>query len=155
MPFDMRRRDFLRLAGSGALGGANLLASSRAFSADLVPVGVIIPGSTSDRGWMQSGYTGMLKAEKDLADKIKITSITDVSMADMEQALTSLAMSNSLVVGAGGQCEAAGYKIAKRFPNVKFSIIGGGGQASHSPTTWLLTEGRHKLLTWQASLPQC
>ena len=68
----MRRRDFLRLAGSGALGGANLLASSRAFAADLVPVGVIIPGSTSDRGWMQSGYTGMLKAEKDLADKIKI-----------------------------------------------------------------------------------
>jgi basic membrane protein A and related proteins len=149
MPFNMHRRDFLRLAGSGALG-ANLLASSRAFAADLVPVGVIIPGSTSDRGWMQSGYTGMLKAEKDLADKIKITSITDVSMADMEQALTSLAMSNRLVVGAGGQCEAAGYKIAKRFPNVKFSIIGGGGQAPQP--NYVVTDGRQAQIAYVAGV---
>jgi basic membrane protein A len=150
MPFDMRRRDFLHLAGSGALGGAHLLASSRAFAADLIPVGVIIPGSTSDRGWMQSGYTGMLKVEKDLADKIKITSITDVSMADMEQALTSLAMSNSLVVGAGGQCEAAGYKIAKRFPNVKFSIIGGGGQAPQ--LNYVVTDGRQAQIAYVAGV---
>lgn len=115
MPFDMRRRDFLHLAGSGALGGAHLLASSRAFAADLIPVGVIIPGSTSDRGWMQSGYTGMLKVEKDLADKIKITSITDVSMADMEQALTSLAMSNSLVVGAAANAKRPGTRSRSAF----------------------------------------
>ena len=115
MRFDMRRREFLRLAGSAAIGGASLLARSRAFAADPVPIGVIIPGSTSDRGWMQSGYTGMLKAEKDLADKIKITSITDVSMADMEQALTSLAMSNVLVVGAGANAKRPGTRLRSAF----------------------------------------
>ena len=125
------------------------MASSGAFSADLVPVGVIIPGSTTDRGWMQSGYTGMLQAEKDLADKIKVTSITDVSMADMEQALTSLAMANKVVAGAGGQCEPAGYKIAKRFPNVKFSIIGGGGQAQPN---YVVTDGRQAQIAYVAGV---
>jgi basic membrane protein A and related proteins len=150
MPDDMRRRDFLRATGAAALVGSGVVANSRAFAADLVPVGVIIPGSTTDRGWMQSGYTGMLQAEKDLADKIKVTSITDVSMADMEQALTSLAMGNKIVVGAGGQCESAGYKIAKRFPNVKFSIIGGGGQAPQP--NYLVTDGRQAQIAYVAGV---
>lgn len=150
MPDDMRRRDFLRATGAAALVGSGVVANSRAFAADLVPVGVIIPGSTTDRGWMQSGYTGMLQAEKDLADKIKVTSITDVSMADMEQALTSLAMGNKIVVGAGGQCESAGYKIAKRFPNVKFSIIGGGGQAPQP--NYVVTDGRQAQIAYVAGV---
>jgi basic membrane protein A len=128
MQYETRRRDFLRLAGLTAVGSLSPLLSRSAYAADPVPIGVIIPGSTSDRGWMEGGYKGMLSTERELGDKIKITSITDVSMADMEQALTALASSNVLVVGAGGQCEAAGYKVAKRFPSVKFSIIGGGGQ---------------------------
>ena len=150
MPNDIRRRDFLRAAGTMALVGSGVVANSGAFAADLVPVGVIIPGSTTDRGWMQSGYTGMLQAEKDLADKIKVTSITDVSMADMEQALTSLAMGNKIVVGAGGQCESAGYKIAKRFPNVKFSIIGGGGQAPQP--NYVVTDGRQAQIAYVAGV---
>lgn len=132
------------------MGALDLGTASRAFAAGPVPVGVIIPGSTSDRGWMQSGYAGMRTAEADLADKIKITSITDVAMADMEQALTSLAMSNRIVIGAGGQCETAGYKIAKRFPNVKFSIIGGGGQKPIP--NYVVTDGRQAQIAYVAGV---
>jgi len=150
MQYETRRRDFLRLAGLTAVGSLSPLLNRSAYAADPVPIGVIIPGSTSDRGWMEGGYKGMLSTEKELGDKIKITSITDVSMADMEQALTALASSNALVVGAGGQCEAAGYKVAKRFPNVKFSIIGGGGQPPIP--NYVVTDGRQAQIAYVAGV---
>src|SRR5437588_6060412 len=43
----------------------------------------------------------------------------------MDQALTNLASKNELVIGVGGQTQASVYKIAKRFPKVHFSIVGG------------------------------
>jgi basic membrane protein A len=113
----------------GSAVGLDKIFGGTAFADGPVPIGVVIPGSITDRGWMESGYNGMRAAQSELGDKIKITSIENVSMADMEQALTTLAANNSLIVGAGGQCESAGYAVAKRFPNVKFSIVGGGGQA--------------------------
>jgi basic membrane protein A and related proteins len=46
-------------------------------------------------------------------------------MPTWTKALTNLASKNDLVIGVGGQTQAAVYKIAKRFPKVKFSIVGG------------------------------
>ena len=51
--------------------------------------------------------------------------IENINYADMDQALTNLASKNDLVIGVGGQTQASVYKIAKRFPKVKFSIVGG------------------------------
>ena len=51
--------------------------------------------------------------------------IENINYADMDQALTNLATNNDLVIGVGGQTQASVYKIAKRFPKVKFSIVGG------------------------------
>ena len=45
--------------------------------------------------------------------------IENISNADMEQALTTLAQKNKLVIGVGGQTQAALMKVAKRFPKVK------------------------------------
>src|SRR6202453_2559301 len=88
-------------------------------------VGILIPGSKSDKGWMESGYDGLVAAEKKYGDKIKVQMIENINYADMDQALTNLASKNELVIGVGGQTQAAVYKIAKRFPNVHFSIVGG------------------------------
>lgn len=96
-----------------------------AFAADPIKVGILIPGSKSDKGWMESGYDGLLASEKKYGDKIKVQMIENINYADMEQALTNLAGSNALVIGVGGQTQAAVYKIAKRFPRTKFSIVGG------------------------------
>jgi basic membrane protein A and related proteins len=96
-----------------------------AFAADLIKVGILIPGSKSDKGWMESGYDGLVASEKNYGDKIKVQMIENINYADMEQALTNLASGNQLVIGVGGQTQAAVYKIAKRFPRTKFSIVGG------------------------------
>src|ERR1700723_2585315 len=88
-------------------------------------VGILIPGSKSDKGWMESGYDGLVASEKKYGDKIKVQMIENINYADMEQALTNLATNNALVIGVGGQTQAAVYKIAKGFPRTKFSVVGG------------------------------
>ncbi|MES2187782.1 MAG: BMP family protein [Pseudomonadota bacterium] len=102
-----------------------LFAPLAALAADPVRVGILIPGSKSDKGWMESGYDGLAAAQKQYGDKVKVQMIENINYADMEQALTNLASKNQLVIGVGGQTQAAVLKIAKRFPNTKFSIVGG------------------------------
>ena len=114
----------IRLAAS-ALAVAALVCSPAARAADPLKVGVLIPGSKSDKGWMESGYDGLVAAEKAQAGKIKVQMIENINNADMEQALTNLASKNAFVIGIGGQTQAAVMKVAKRFPKTKFSIIGG------------------------------
>jgi basic membrane protein A and related proteins len=96
-----------------------------AHAADALKVGILIPGSKSDKGWMESSYDGLMASEKKYGDKIKVQMIENINYADMDQALTNLATKNDLVIGVGGQTQAAVYKIAKRFPKVHFSIVGG------------------------------
>src|SRR5580692_920975 len=96
-----------------------------AHAADALKVGILIPGSKSDKGWMESSYDGLMASEKKYGDKIKVQMIENINYADMDQALTSLAGKNELVIGVGGQTQASVYKIAKRFPKIHFSIVGG------------------------------
>ncbi len=115
---------FRRILGAAAVAVA-LALPHHAFAADPIKVGILIPGSKSDKGWMESGYDGLAAAQKKYGDKIKVQMIENINYADMEQALTNLATNNALVIGVGGQTQAAVYKIAKRFPRTKFSIVGG------------------------------
>jgi basic membrane protein A len=99
-------------------------------AADPLKVGVLLPGSKTDKGWMESGYDGLTAVQKELGPKIKVQMIENISNADMEQALTTLAQKNQLVIGIGGQTQAALMKVAKKFPKVNFSIIGGNRDES-------------------------
>src|SRR3546814_2629846 len=83
------RRGFLMGSAAGAaglvmLGG--LAAPARAAGGPLT-VGVLIPGSKSDKGWMESGYEGLMAAEKTVGAKIKVKYIENVKFGDMEQVL--------------------------------------------------------------------
>src|SRR5271154_7052286 len=115
---------FPRILGAMAVTAA-LTLSHHAFAADPIKVGILIPGSKSDKGWMESGYDGLAASQKKFGDKIKVQMIENINYADMDQALTNLASNNDLVIGVGGQTQASVYKVAKRFPKVKFSIVGG------------------------------
>src|SRR5258708_12571249 len=115
---------FRMMLGTLAVAAAVAL-PVHAIAADPIKVGILIPGSKSDKGWMESGYDGLMAAEKKNGDKIKVQMIENINYADMEQALTNLATGNALVIGVGGQTQAAVYKIARRFPRTKFSIVGG------------------------------
>lgn len=106
------------------LAGTLALAATTA-SADPLKVGILIPGSKSDKGWMESSYDGLKAAQKKYGDKIQVQMIENINYADMDQALTNLAGKNELVIGVGGQTQASVYKIAKRFPKIRFSIVGG------------------------------
>lgn len=123
----INRRQFMRRLGAGAFAAASIamLNASPALAADAAKVGILIPGSKSDKGWMESGYDGLVAAQKKYGDKIEVQMIENINYADMEQALTQLASANDLVIGVGGQTQAAVYKIARRMPDTKFSIVGG------------------------------
>src|SRR6266571_7808737 len=105
-----------RLVLQAALLTGALALSTNAAYADPLKVGILIPGSKSDKGWMESSYDGLAAAQKKYGDKIKVQMIENINYADMEQALTNLATNNALVIGVGGQTQAAVYKVAKRFP---------------------------------------
>jgi len=109
----------------GAVAFAGALSPLSSYAADPLRVGILIPGSKSDKGWMESGYDGLVAAQKAQGDKVKVQMIENINYADMEQALTNLASKNQLVIGVGGQTQAAVLKIAKRFPKTRFSIVGG------------------------------
>ncbi len=119
------RRGFL----TGTAGAAGLVMlgglGAPARAAGPLTVGVLIPGSKSDKGWMESGYDGLKAAEKKLGAKITVKYIENVKFGDMEQVLVTLAGKNELVIGVGGQTQASVFKVAPRFPKVKFAIIGG------------------------------
>ena len=102
-PFMARRG----LVVTVALLALQLAALPAAQAADPLTVGVLLPGSKSDKGWMESGYDGLMAAQKEHGAKIKMQMIENISNADMEQALTTLASKNQLVIGIGGQTQAA------------------------------------------------
>jgi basic membrane protein A len=120
----LSRRSILRIA-SAATAFTFALLPPIVCAAETLNVGILIPGSKSDKGWMESGYDGLVASQKKYGDKIKVQMIENINYADMDQALTNLATHNDLVIGVGGQTQASVYKIAKRFPKVKFSIVGG------------------------------
>ena len=125
---DSPRRRAGLICGLAAAAPLVLLAGSAA-AADPLTVGVLLPGSRSDKGWMESAYDGLMAAQKKHGDKIKVQLIENVSNADWEQAFTALAQKNQLVIGAAGQVQTVEMKVAKRFPKVKFSLIGGNKTA--------------------------
>ncbi len=121
----LSRRLLLKAASAVTALPLSAVLPHLAQAAGPIKVGILIPGSKSDKGWMESGYDGLVASEKKYGDKIKVQMIENINYADMDQALSNLASKNDLVIGVGGQTQASVYKIAKRFPNVKFSIVGG------------------------------
>jgi basic membrane protein A len=108
--------------------GSSSSGSSQASSGDSgkqVKVGVLIPGFPKDGGFMESAAAGVERAKSSLGGKVKIQSITQVSSADMQQALTQLATSSDLVVSIGGQTDEALRQVVKSFPGKKFVEVGG------------------------------
>jgi basic membrane protein A and related proteins len=110
-------------SGSGSSGGSSQPAGGG--GGKQLKVGVLIPGFPKDGGFMESAAAGVDRAKAQLGDRVKIQSITQVSSADMQQALTQLATSSDLVVSIGGQTDEALRQVVKSFPDKKFVEVGG------------------------------
>lgn len=123
-----------------ALAAAGLLALSACGSSDdgsgsgdALSVGVFLPGSINDTGFMQSGYQGFQRIQERYGDRVDASYVEQVAAADYQQALQRFASQNDLVISVGGQTDADVRKIAPQFPDVKFVEIGGPSDAEPMP----------------------
>ncbi|WP_418274921.1 BMP family ABC transporter substrate-binding protein [Isoptericola jiangsuensis] len=131
-----------RYAALGLLLAGSLVALTACASADAetgentvadggeaLAVGVFLPGSTSDTGFMESAYLGYQRLEEDLGDEVDLSFVEEVAAADYEQTLVRFASTSDLVISVGGQTDADLRKVAPQFPDVKFVEIGGPSDA--------------------------
>ncbi len=96
-------------------------------------VGVFLPGSINDTGFMQSGYEGFQRVQAKYGSRVDASHVEQVAAADYQQALQRFASSNDLVISVGGQTDADVRKVAPQFPDVKFVEIGGPSDAVPLP----------------------
>lgn len=116
-------------AGALALGVTGCGSSGSAADDGTLSVGVFLPGSVNDTGFMESAYAGYNRVEEQLGDQVDISYVEQVAAADYQQALQRFASENELVISVGGQTDADLRKVAPQFPDVTFVEIGGPADA--------------------------
>jgi len=89
-------------------------------------VSMLIPGRINDGGFMEAGYKGLLKIQKDLGAEINYIDKIKPNKELLEKALRELAAGNpDLIIAHGGQCSGAVKQVATEFPNIKFVVVQG------------------------------
>ncbi|MEM1256400.1 MAG: BMP family protein [Cyanobacteria bacterium P01_H01_bin.21] len=85
---------------------------------------IVLPGTITDGGWNQLGYEGVKRAGDELG--IDVAYVEQVKNADQTEALADFARQGySLVVGHGGQFDAAIEQVAVQFPDTFFLGVNG------------------------------
>lgn len=126
----MQRRIVLK--ATLAIAGLGLTACSTAptnepfkvsASAKPVTVGLLLAGSSTDKGFMQSGFDGLKRAEKELGITLTVLEGIKPEQADLEAALRKLAQASpDLIVAHGGQNAKAATMMAGEFPKIMFVV---------------------------------
>ncbi|MHC3003987.1 BMP family ABC transporter substrate-binding protein [Gordonia sp. GN26] len=125
----------LSLVATGmlALGLTACGTSDSGSSDDTLSVGVFLPGSINDTGFMESGYAGIERIRAEYGDKVDISFVEQVAAADYQQTLQRFASQNELVISVGGQTDSDLRAVAPQFPDVTFVEIGGPADAEPLP----------------------
>ncbi|MGB3512243.1 MAG: BMP family protein [Microcoleaceae cyanobacterium] len=88
-------------------------------------IAIALPGVITDGGWNQSGYEGVKKAADEMLNSEMIY-VENVSPPDQTETLTDFARKGyDLVVGHGGQFDAAIQQVAGQFPDTFFLAVNG------------------------------
>lgn len=85
---------------------------------------IVLPGVITDGGWNQLGYEGVKRA----ADKLgaEVAYVEKVAQADQTESLSEFARQGyNVVVGHGGQFDAAIEQVAGEFPDSFFLAVNG------------------------------
>ncbi|MEW6226776.1 MAG: BMP family protein [Bacillota bacterium] len=87
-------------------------------------IAIVMPGVITDQAWNQSGYEGLLAIQKQFGAQIAYTE--KVPQPEQAQALADYARRGyDLVIGHGGEFDAAVLQVAARFPKTKFVVTNG------------------------------
>jgi basic membrane protein A len=101
---------------------AFLVTTGRATAQDFVPAIVFDMGGKFDKSFNEAAHTGAERFKRDTGIAYREFEVT--SEAQREQALRNMARRGSPIVVAIGFSQASGVeKVAKEFPNVKFTLI--------------------------------
>lgn len=109
---------------SPAAASATAASSAAASPVGKLRMAIVLPGTKTDGGWNQLGYEGVKRA----ADKLgsEMAYVEKVAQADQTESLSEFARQGfNVVVGHGGQFDAAIQQVAGEFPNTFFLAVNG------------------------------
>lgn len=87
-------------------------------------IAIVLPGTITDGGWNQLGYEGIKQAGENLGAEVAY--VEQVANADQTESLADFARQGyTLVVGHGGQFDAAIEQVAAEFPDTFFLGVNG------------------------------
>lgn len=87
-------------------------------------IAIVLPGTITDGGWNQLGYEGVKRAGDKLGTEVAY--VEKVANADQTEALADFARQGyTLVVGHGGQFDAAIEQVSADFPDAFFLAVNG------------------------------
>ena len=103
---------------------ALVVLSTAVFAADFAPAIIYDMGGKFDKSFNQSANDGTVRFKKETGIEVREFEVTNA--AQREQAMTRFAQRGSQVIVAIGFSQASAVEAAaKKFPNVKFTIIDG------------------------------
>src|SRR2546425_2251089 len=87
-------------------------------------VAVALPGIITDKGFNQSAYEALKRMEKELGAETAYTE--RVAQPDQVEVMSDYARRGfNLVVGHGGEFDAAGKQVAERYPKTSVVVTAG------------------------------
>lgn len=92
-------------------------------AADLKIV-LLLPGPINDQSWNATNYAGLVKSNETLGTNIEY--VENVQAADYESTFRNYAERDyDLIMAAGTQFDEAANKVAKEYPDTKFTVVNG------------------------------
>ncbi|MCH6264585.1 MULTISPECIES: BMP family protein [Neobacillus] len=107
-------------SSSNSPGGANKMSHKK------LRVAMLIPGKIDDRGFMESGYNGLVRIEKELDAQTTYIDQIKPELSAMSEALRTLAKKQpDLIIMHGGQGSEAAKIVSQEFPKIQFIVTQG------------------------------
>ncbi|MFZ5425859.1 MAG: BMP family protein [Thermodesulfobacteriota bacterium] len=104
-------------------------------------VAMLIPGSVTDGGFMQSGHEGLMRIQAETGAKVEFIDKVKPQTELLAGALRDLARRGpDMVIAHGGQCGEAAKIVAGEFPDVRFTVIQGNAAGPNLSSYEVLQE---------------
>ena len=85
---------------------------------------LILPGPINDQSWNATNYAGLVKSNETLGTNMEY--VENVQAADYESTFRNYAERGyDLIMAAGTQFDEAANKVAKNYPDTKFTVVNG------------------------------
>ncbi len=92
--------------------------------ADTLKVAIVMPGNITDKSWNQAGYEGLMRAKKEHG--VEVAYSEKVAQPDQAEAMADYARRGyGIVIGHGGEFQAAADRVAGRYPETIFIVNNG------------------------------